>query len=116
MQPQPPMPRWLWMIPVGIALLRSLPWLASRALGAETPDEVLLDMGFIPKDTLQYLAFARQTAHAIQHALNPAEGVLPQGEVVARLHLETHGLQQPRVRRRRGGMSFVNDEAIGVIP
>lgn len=63
MQPQPPMPRWLWMIPVGIALLRSLPWLASRALGAETPDEVLLDMGFIPKDTLQYLAFARQTAH-----------------------------------------------------
>ena len=61
MRPQAPMPRWLWWIPVGIAALRSLPWLASRFAAPESPDEVFLEMGFLPKDTLQYLAFARQT-------------------------------------------------------
>jgi len=56
------MPRWLWWIPVGIAALRSLPWLASRVLSPESPDDALLEMGFLPKDTLQYLAFAQQTS------------------------------------------------------
>jgi len=62
MQPQPPMPRWLWLIPFGIAALRVLPWLASRALDPLAADQALLEMGFLPKDTLQYLAFAQQTA------------------------------------------------------
>jgi hypothetical protein len=52
-------PRWLWAIPTGIAALRCLPWLASHLLEPRA-NEALLHMGFIPKDTLQYLAFARE--------------------------------------------------------
>lgn len=53
------MPRWLWTIPIGIAALRSLPWLGSYLL-EPAADQTLLHLGFIPKDTLQYLAFARE--------------------------------------------------------
>ena len=53
-----PMPRWLWTIPIGIAALRSLPWLGTY-LVEPGADQTLLHLGFIPKDMLQYLAFAR---------------------------------------------------------
>ena len=58
-----PMPRWLWTIPIGIAALRSLPWLGTY-LVEPGADQTLLHLGFIPKDMLQYLAFAREAGWA----------------------------------------------------
>lgn len=56
-----PVPGWLWGLALTVGALRCLPWLASY--GFEAPaGSAFLHVGFIPKDFLQYLAFAQQAA------------------------------------------------------
>lgn len=54
-------PAAFWLLPAAIALLRLLPYQASVAL-EPPPGSVALQIGYMPKDTLAYLAFIRQAA------------------------------------------------------
>lgn len=54
-------PAAFWLLPAVIALLRVLPYHASLAL-EPPPGSVALQIGYMPKDTLAYLAFIRQAA------------------------------------------------------
>jgi hypothetical protein len=54
-------PAAFWLLPAVIALLRVLPYHASLALDPP-PGKVALQIGYLPKDTLAYLAFIRQAA------------------------------------------------------
>lgn len=74
-----PMPHWLWALAAAIGLLRCVPWLATYWLAAP-PKSALLHMGYLPKDFLQYLAFARQAAYdAGLFATNPFTTELQDG-------------------------------------
>jgi len=61
--PLPPTrpPSWLWLLFAAVAVLRTLPWLATYAIEPGEGSQ-LLHVGFIPKDLLQYIAFARESA------------------------------------------------------
>jgi len=54
-------PAAYWLLPAVIAVLRLLPYQASLAL-EPPPGTFSLQMGYMPKDTLAYLAFIRQVA------------------------------------------------------
>ena len=54
-------PPAFWLLPALIALLRLLPYQASLAL-EPPPGSFSVQMGYMPKDTLAYLAFIRQAA------------------------------------------------------
>lgn len=60
-QPTDRPPRWLWLLPGTIAALRALPWIATYASDPGA-GSALLHVGYIPKDLLQYVAFARESA------------------------------------------------------
>lgn len=54
-------PAAFWLLPAVVALLRLLPYQASLAL-EPPPGMSSLNVGYMPKDTLAYLSFIRQTA------------------------------------------------------
>ncbi|MFO1498712.1 MAG: hypothetical protein U1G07_10015 [Verrucomicrobiota bacterium] len=52
-------PGWFWLLPLGVSLLRTLPYLWLQ-MGAPPPGQAYLKLGYLPKDFLCYLAFMRQ--------------------------------------------------------
>src|SRR5262245_50173538 len=53
----------MWLLPAAVAILRALPYL--YALRASAPaGEEFVPVGYVPKDLVQYLAFARQATEA----------------------------------------------------
>lgn len=70
-------PRWYWLIPLAVALLRAIPFLATRLATAPEGD-VYPAIGYNPIDTFAYLGFVRQAAETGDWLLFNPHTTLPQ--------------------------------------